>query len=154
MRILADEMFDDRIAQVLRALGHEVVLVRKRYRRAKDQRLAAIAKDFDFFLTLDLHRQESEWMAVNHQIVYAGIRVVRLKLPKDSKDFVLDVVRALTAHMERWIAALELGAYLVTISQGGEKIRTHDRAQVWAMIEARLSSTTQPVQLPLVRPGE
>jgi hypothetical protein len=102
-----------------------------------DQELVDVARDFDVFVTLDLHRQEPEWLAVNRALVEGGIKVIRIRLPRQSHDPLLDVVRSLIYRMEWWMAEIRKGQCLVTIGQMGTVSRSMTREEALKILDQR-----------------
>ena len=138
MRILLDENIEEGLVVVLRGLGHEEVHVSATEHRSKtDQELVEVARHFDVFVTLDLHRQEPEWLAVNRALVEGGIKIIRIRLPKQSTDPLLDVVRSLIYRMEWWMAEIRKGSCLVTIGQMGTVSRSMSREDAMKILEQR-----------------
>lgn len=138
MRILLDENVEEGLISVLRGLGHEAVHVSATEHRSKtDQELVNVARSFDVFVTLDLHRQEPEWLAVNRALVEGGIKIVRIRLPKQSTDPLLDVVRSLIYRMEWWMAEIRKGSCLITIGHLGTVSRSTSREEALSFLERR-----------------
>lgn len=131
----------DALQPILAALGHDVVHVKlSDLRGSSDEKLAVEARDYDVFIAMDLHRQEPEWIAVNREIVESGIKVVRIRLPRQSHDVLLDVVRSITYRMEAWMQELRSGKCLITIGQLGTVQRSRTREEVLRMMEERGAS--------------
>ena len=66
MRFLLDEGTAVGLAGVLRALGHEADhILELGWRGAPDEEVVRLAADYDALITLDLHRQDAEWVVVN-----------------------------------------------------------------------------------------
>lgn len=124
---------------VLRILHHEVDHIRQIGASGrKDPEVAALTEQYDVLVTIDLYRQEEDWIAVHRAIVERGIRVLRLRLPKTAvKDSVnLHIVRQLAWRMEEWVAAFTTtDAALVTLSGADATMRTKTVAEVQEMLE-------------------
>ena len=66
MRLLLDEAMASDLAGVLNALGHPSDHIWDLgMSGASDAEVVQLAMDYDALVTLDLHRQQSEWLAVN-----------------------------------------------------------------------------------------
>lgn len=154
MRILLDECMAEVMAPVLKTIGHAVTHVKRtrRYRGKSDFDLVKIARRYDAFITMDLHRQEAEWLAIHEELVAGGVAVVRVRLPKRFVNEELEEIRTLTHRMEDWLAELEQGMALVVLSEGGKNIRARTREQVREMLDGR--SKRPPLTEPAVAPEE
>jgi hypothetical protein len=134
---------------VLEALSHEATLVSALgLSRALDEQVAVVARGYDVFITLDLHKQEREWLAVHTEIVSAGIKVLRVRLPKreHGEDLRLAVIRQVLRHMERWLEAFSNGdAALITVGPSAERFSVRIAAEVEEMLAAR-TERTRPSQ--------
>jgi predicted nuclease of predicted toxin-antitoxin system len=139
LRILLDENLPEGIELVLQGLGHEVVHTRLEptLRGSSDEQLAVIARRFDVFVTMDLHRQETEWSAVNTALIQHGIKVLRIRLPASEADVKVDIARSLITRMEAWIHEIESGKVLVTIRHLGVVASARTREEVQRMVEQR-----------------
>jgi hypothetical protein len=137
LRILLDENMPPEVVPILTALGHPTVYSGTEHPSAVDQALVPVASAFDLFITLDLHRQEAEWIAVHRALIEGNIRVVRIRLPKRFDDEVLEVTRSLILKMEAWMAEIRAGKCLVIISDGGNRIRARTRREVLTMLDKR-----------------
>lgn len=138
MRILLDQCIADVMKPVLKTVGHKVTHVNlsKRYRGRSDISLVEVARRYDLFITIDLHRQEAEWLAVNRALVEGKIAVVRVKLPKRFVNEELEEIRTLTCRMEEWLAEVEQGKVLIILSDQGRKIKVRTREEVREMLDA------------------
>jgi predicted nuclease of predicted toxin-antitoxin system len=135
LRLLLDEAIEENVTDVLQALGHEADhVVRLGLAGASDFDLVEVAKTYDVFVTLDLHRQEAEWLAVNSAIVRGEVKVLRVRLPKRPQNVLLDTVRSLTYRMESWVAEFAGGKSLVTISGLGVVERSRTSEEVAEML--------------------
>jgi Domain of unknown function (DUF5615) len=146
VRFLLDQNVPREIALVLRALHHEATHASELHlERAPDSDIAGAARDFDVLVTIDLHRQEAEWIAVNRAIVEHSIKVLRLRPPKPRADmpvrpewFILMLVRQLTYEMEHWVEAFENDAVLITLAREEKAFRRQTREAVEAILTQRL----------------
>lgn len=145
MRFLLDQNVPEEIALVFQALHHIADhTVQLQLERAPDEDIATVARNYDVLVTIDLHRQEPEWLAVNRAIVEHGIKVLRLRPPKPKPGvkalpewFILMVVRQLTYEMEAWLDAFRADAVLVTIAREEKAFRQRTRAEVAAILAQR-----------------
>lgn len=138
MRILLDENIDPGLIGVLVGLRHEVVHVADTvYRGQTDQQLIELAEQFDVFITLDLHRQEPEWLAVHQAMVEGRIRVLRLRLPKDYSDPLAPVVQSVAASLDAWLRLFESGKSLVTVRRLGRSVKGYSREEIRAILAQR-----------------
>src|SRR6476469_5053636 len=97
MRILLDQNIDDEILIVLRTLHLDVTHVADiGHSTTKDIPLFVVARDYDCFVTLDLHHQEAEWLALYSEMIEYGVVIVRVKLTGAFGDPDIEVTRALT----------------------------------------------------------
>ena len=139
MRILLDENMDERLVAVLNALGHETHHVNQTpFRGASDQVIVGLAQSYDVLVTLDLHRQEAEWVSVNLALIRANVKVLRVRLPRQKANVLMDVVRSLIYRMEWWIAELAAGKSLITIRELGTVERARTRGEVLRMVQDRV----------------
>ena len=138
MRFLLDQNVPSSIVQVLRVLHHEADHTEELgYKHARDPDIARLAEEYDVLITIDLHRQEADWIAVHRAIVERGVKVLRLRLPKGvTKDTLnLHIIRQLTYQMEAWTQAFESGAVLITQSREDKEFRIRSRDDVQQMLE-------------------
>jgi predicted nuclease of predicted toxin-antitoxin system len=118
LRILLDENIEPGVAGVLAALRHTVVHVGDTsYRSAGDVELMELVEQFDVFVTLDLHRQLPEWLAVNQAMLEGRVRILRLRLAKTSVDPFLPVASMIVATAAAWTRHFEAGAVMVTVKE-------------------------------------
>jgi len=144
VRFLLDQNVPQEIALVFQALHHQADhATALQLQRASDQDIAVAARGYDVLVTMDLHRQELEWIAVNRAIVDHGIKVLRLRPPKQRLGirprpewFILMVIRQLTFQVEQWIEAFETDSVLVTISREERAFRRRSREDVEASAAA------------------
>ncbi len=138
-RFLLDENMDPDLVPVLQGLGHtadHVTALGLEGRR--DQELVSTAKEYDVFVTLDLHRQESEFIAVNEALVRGDIKVLRIRLPREEQDLRLDLATSLVIRMREWLHAFgSENKALVTIRSLGTVQSARTRAEVLEMLEQR-----------------
>jgi hypothetical protein len=138
VRFLLDENMPEGTEVVFAGLGHEALHVKlSDLRGSTDIQPAAVAPSYDAFITFDLHRQEAEWLAVNRALVESGAKILRIRLPRQSADPRLDVVRSLTYRMEQWMQELQSGKVLITIGQLGVRLSARTREEVMRMLEER-----------------
>lgn len=141
MRLLLDENTDARLASVLTTLGHPSSHVYDLgLAGASDADLAALASQYDAFLTIDLHRQELEWLTINEAMLFSGIRVIRLRFAPKERTDLLGQVRALVLKWSEWELLLTKGTPLVTISRAGSLVRGASLDQIRAVLERRSAS--------------
>ena len=132
MRLLLDGNLSQRTAQILTILGHPSQHVDDLGRlSASDEDLARLMRDYDAFVTFDLHRQPRERLAINAAIASGG-SVIRLRFSKRDSGDVMTELRFLIAkwpEIERLLGSRgEIG--LLTITEEGQRIRATDRARV------------------------
>ena len=148
MRFLLDQNVPEEIALVFQALHHVADHTSTLgLARAPDEEVAEVARGYDVLVTLDLHRQEAEWLAVTRRIVEHGIKVLRLRPPKPKAGvrpttewLILTIIRQLTYEMEAWLDAFGAEAVLVTIAREEKAFRQRTRDEVAAILEQRQSS--------------
>ena len=107
---------------------------------ADDTDVAERAKDFDVFLTLDLHRQEREFFAVSRHLIEGGFKVLRLRLPRqpDSDvDYNILVARQLIHKMPEWLVRFEEGAVLITLGATLGRLSARTSTEVASFVSAR-----------------
>jgi hypothetical protein len=106
--------------------------------QATDFELLETAEQYDVFITLDLHRQEAEFIAVNEAMIDRGVKILRVRLPTQEGDLRLDLARSIIYRMDQWLMKLMRpeGA-LATIRSLGtvESVRT--RTEALAILDAR-----------------
>lgn len=129
---------DEDLAFILRGLGHEAATVAQiGAKGTEDIALLEVAADYDIFVTLDLHRQEAEFVAVTEALIRGDVRILRIRLPKEEKDLRLDLTRSVIYRMDRWLSAFRTeDAALVTIRELGTVDSTRTKDEALAMIEA------------------
>lgn len=131
-------MTDDALAAVLTALGHASDHVTTiGLRGAPDDVVAERASEYTALITLDLHRQDAEWIAVNEAML-DSTRVIRLRFGGQERTELLDQARALILKWREWELAIENGdARLIIISGAGSKVRALDRESIRETLDAR-----------------
>ena len=137
----------EEIALVLRGLLHEATHVSSLgLARREDAELVLVARDFDVFVTLDLHRQDAEWLAVNREIAGAGIKVLRIRLPRQPQagELHLLVARQLIWRMEQWLLEFARGAGLITIGPPISRVSVRTPEQVTDLLERRTRGDMKP----------
>jgi predicted nuclease of predicted toxin-antitoxin system len=140
LRFLLDQNLPQEIALVFQALRHEADHTDQvGLARALDPEIALAARHYDVLVTLDIHRQEFDWIAVHRAIVEQGVNVLRLRLPKGVRreSLNLTIIRQLTYKFEEWTEAFSKVAALVTISREENDFRARTRAEVQAVIQQR-----------------
>lgn len=128
---------------IFRGLRHDAVHIADLgLSRAPDDVVAERARELDAVLvTMDLHRQEAEWLAVVRQIAEARVRLLRVRLPRPpaSGQLHLYVARQLIWRMEEWLLAFENGAALVTLGPPISRVTARTFGDVAEMLEGRQS---------------
>lgn len=141
MRLLCDENADRGLPRVLESLGHEADHMGDLDAGAGDPRVAEIASGYDVLVTLDLHRQGSDWLAVTEAILRNSAKVVRLRFRPAEGTALMDQARALIAKWEKWEEELFVGAgRLATIQDRGMSVRTATEDEVKEMLRSRLGN--------------
>ena len=74
---------------------------------------------------------------MNRALVEGGIKIIRIRLPRQSRDPLLDVARSLIYRMEWWMAEIGKGNCLVTIGQLGTVSRSMTREEALRILEQR-----------------
>lgn len=130
---------DEDLVLFLEALGHAADHVTTLGLQGKsDPDLVSVAKEYDVFVSLDLHRQEAEFIAVNEALFRGEIRMLRIRLPKEETDLRLDLARSLTYRMDLWTHEFRSqGKVLVTIRSLGTVISARTRDEVLGQLEQR-----------------
>lgn len=99
VRCLLDEGVSPALVPILTALGHPTQHASDEgLDERPDEELLEAAKGFDLFITLDLHRQLSEWQASRRSMLDA-VRVLRIRFRSSQRDDGLEQARAL---LWRW----------------------------------------------------
>ena len=99
MRCLLDEDTAPSLGEILTLLGHPSQHARDVGLSGKpDEALLAAAQEYDLFITIDLHRQFSEWWA-SQRAMLGAVRVIRLRFSSSQHDDGLEQARAL---LWRW----------------------------------------------------
>ena len=125
MRLLLDEAMAPGLAGILTALGHPSDHIRDLgMSGTSDAEVVQRAMDYDALLTLDLHRQASEWIAVNSAML-SGANVVRLRFRSREVSSLLSQTQAI---LRKWSEIEHLvterdDARLVTVSRAGSQVR-------------------------------
>jgi predicted nuclease of predicted toxin-antitoxin system len=142
LRILLDENVHPGMALVLNGLGHKTDHVQHLgLSGSSDELLCQVASDYDVFVTLDLHRQTREWLVVYGALV-DSIKVLRIRLPRNTTQPREDTAKSLVSHIERWVHDFEQGARLVTIAALGSRQSVSTRQDILDMIEQRSEGTS------------
>jgi predicted nuclease of predicted toxin-antitoxin system len=141
VRFLLDQAVPEHLVSVLEALSHQGTHVSSLgLSRALDEQLAVVARGYDVFVTLDLHKQEREWLAVHTEIVNSGVKVLRIRLSKreHGEDLRLAIIRQFLRHMERWIQEFTAGAAaLITLGPSANRLSSRTADEVREMLAAR-----------------
>ncbi len=125
MRLLLDEAVARGLAGVLTALGHPSDHVSDLgMSGASDEEVVQRALDYDALLTLDLHRQEREWLAVNNAML-AGAKVIRMRFRGSEVSSLISQTQAI---VRRWPeiehSVMERDdVRLIVLSSGGSRVR-------------------------------
>lgn len=141
MRLLLDEATVPQLARVLTALGHPSQHIRDLgIAGASDQEVVSRARDYDALLTLDLHRQQREWLVVNEAMVLAT-KVIRLRFGSKEDGGLMDQTRALVMKWpEIEHAVLDRDdARLITVSNAGSRVRVMTSDEITEMVAERRS---------------
>ena len=141
VRFLLDEHIPEGIALVLRGLRQDAEHVSALgLSGADDTDVAERAKDFDVFLTLDLHRQEREFFAVSRHLIEGGFKVLRLRLPRQPDidvDYNILLAQQLIHKMPEWLEGFEEGAVLITLGPRLGRLSASTSADVASFVSAR-----------------
>ncbi len=138
MQLLLDENTDPRLADVLRPLGHSVDHIESMgMAGADDATVVARAAEYDAFVTIDLHRQTREWIAVNEAML-GTVRVVRMRFRGSELGDLLDQARMLLSRWRDLEHQLTLtDTRLITLSGVGSQLRVTTADEVRAMLSDR-----------------
>lgn len=138
MRFLLDEDTDIGLSGVLRALGHEADHIEELGRKGiPDDEVVQLAAQYDVLVTLDLHRQDSEWLVVNEAMLET-VRVIRLRFSRGEQTTLLDQTRMLVHRWRDWEYKIQNdGACLVTLSQLGGRVRSLNAQQITSLLRER-----------------
>ena len=139
MKLLLDEAVSPRLATVLTALGHPSEHVRALgIRGASDQEVVDRARSYDALVTLDLHRQGPEWIAVNEAMLTSA-KIIRLRFGQAEDNGLMGQARSLImkwSEIERAVLH-EPGIRLVTVSRAGSSVRTLTSDEIEELLQAR-----------------
>ena len=125
MRCLLDEDTAPDLAGILTLLGHPSQHVGDLgLSVSSDQVILEAAKEFDLFITIDLHRQFTEWWA-SQQAMLDTVRVIRLRFSSSQPDDGLEQARALLWRWREIVSRLEEDPEirLTTLSGQGYRAR-------------------------------
>ncbi len=138
MRILLDENVDPRRGVVPGFCDHQAVYVSEtRYRGTADTELVELARDFHAFVTLDLHRQSAEWLAISRALIEGGVRVARVRLPPGKPATFLALLRSVILRSDGWDPEFASGACLITLTALGSGFRARTPEEVRLMLTLR-----------------
>ena len=139
MKLLLDEAVAPALATVLTALGHLSEHVRDLgIRGASDQEIVDRAQSYDALVTLDLHRQAPEWIAVNEAMLTSA-KIIRLRFGQAEDSGLMGQARSLImkwSEIERAVLH-EPGIRLVTVSRAGSSVRTLTSDEIEELLQAR-----------------
>ena len=139
MRLLLDEAMASDLAGILTALGHPSDHVWDLgMSGASDEEVVRRAMDYDALLTLDLHRQQSEWLAVNNAML-AGAKVIRLRFRGSEVSSVLSQTQAI---VRKWSeiehAVMERDEVrLITVTRAGSQVRVQTVDEIQQILRDR-----------------
>lgn len=138
MRFLLDEDVDPQLAEVLRALRHEADHIQGLgVSGATDQEVARLASAYDVLVTMDLHRQQAEWVSI-YEGLLSSIRIIRLRFPGRAPTDLMAQVRALVWKWSEWEGAFtHLETRLITIGSAGASVRVMTAEQIADLLEER-----------------
>ena len=130
MRLLLDEAMARGLAAVLTALGHPSDHVSDLgMSGASDEEVVQRALDYDALLTLDLHRHEREWLAVNNAML-SGAKVIRLRFRGSEVSSLMSQTQAIVRkwpEIERSVMERDDIRLIVVSGEGGRvRARTVD----------------------------
>ena len=139
MRFLLDENIDPGIELVLRGLGQQADHISNIGARGADdfRVLSMAAARYDVLVTLDLHRQEREFLA-SMRAILDGLNILRIRLPRPSVinvGHVILVARQLIMRMPDWMIEFQRRAVLITVGPQPGALRVLDRLQVAAILK-------------------
>lgn len=139
IRFLLDQNVDENLCLILQGLGHEATHVSTLgLAQASDFELLEVAERYDVFITLDLHRQEAEFIAVNEAMIDRGVKILRIRLPNQEGDLRLDLARSIVYRMDQWLTSLmEPENALATIRSLGSVDSVRTRAEALAILSER-----------------
>ena len=127
------------LAGILTALGHPSDHVWDLgMSGASDEEVVELAMDYDALVTLDLHRQQSEWLAVNNAML-AGAKVIRLRFRGTEVSSLLSQTQAI---LRKWSeiedAVMERDdVRLVTVSRSGSRVRMQTVEEIESILRDR-----------------
>lgn len=139
MQLLLDEAMAPGLAGILSALGHPSDHIRDLgMSGATDAEVVERAIDYDALLTLDLHRQQSEWLAVNNAML-SGAKVIRLRFRGSEVSSLLSQTQAIVrrlSEIERLVMEHN-EVRLVTVSRAGSQVRVQTTDEIQVILRDR-----------------
>ena len=139
MRLLLDEAMSPALAAVLTALGHPSDHVRDLgIRGASDQEIVDRAGSYDALVTLDLHRQGPEWIAVNEALLTSA-KIIRIRFGQVEDSGLMGQARSLImkwSEIEQSVLH-EPDVRLVTVSRSGSLVRRSTSHEIQGLLQAR-----------------
>ncbi len=138
MRFLLDENVDPQLAEVLRALRHDADHIQSLGASgATDQEVARLASGYDVRVTMDLHRQQAEWVNI-YEGLLSSIRIIRLRFSGQSPTDLMAQLRTLVWKWSEWEQAFaDLEARLITLGSAGASVRMMTADQIAELLEER-----------------
>lgn len=122
-------------------MGHEATHVSDLGRaRAPDREIAERARTSNAVLvSLDLHHQEAEWLAIHAAIAEAGVQLVRVRLPHNpgAGELPLLIAQHLLHAMGAWLLELQHGAGLVVVGPPPNRVRALSPEAVLRLLTER-----------------
>ena len=104
---------------------------------ATDQEVARLASAYDVLVTMDLHRQQAEWVSI-YEGLLSSIRIIRLRFPGRAPTDLMAQVRALVWKWSEWEGAFtHLETRLITIGSAGASVRVMTAEQIADLLEER-----------------
>lgn len=105
---------------------------------ASDEEVVELAMGYDALVTLDLHRQQSEWLAVNNAML-AGAKVIRLRFRGSEVSSFLSQTQAI---VRKWSEIEEAvmerdDVRLVTVSGSGSRVRVQTAEEIEGILRDR-----------------
>ena len=141
MRLLLDEAMAPGLADILTALGHPSDHISDLgMSGASDEEVVQRAMEYDALLTLDLHRQESEWVAVNNAML-SGAKVIRLRFRGSEVSSLLSQTQSIVrkwSEIERLVMDRD-DVRLVVVSGEGSRVRARTADAIRATLRSRQS---------------
>ncbi len=136
MRVLVDQCVPKIILETLTAMGHvgSEHVSNLGQRKEEDVVLFEVAKQYDIFLTADIHRQVREWTALVQGLIQGEIKILRIMLSKDYQSLPQEIEKSLKRRQQIWEQHFVNGMCLVLIKNKGATIRARTREEALAML--------------------